>query len=250
MRSAPKQVQYLLFLLAAGSLSGCAKENLNDCLTSTGPERTQRIELPDFTRLFVSDNIEVQLEPDSVNYVEWRGGRNMLQQLTARVEGNQLELANRNTCNWVRSSKREITAIVHFTALDHIIHDGFGKITSNSPLRQPYLRIDITDAGDAEVAADVQESLVTLYETGTITISGKTGLLSVENYGFGSVFANNMSAQTVFGNLAGYGEVHVRAIENLGINMSGATDLHFYGQPAHIDTSRTNGASGRFVFHP
>lgn len=241
---------YFALSLICFLLTGCAKEQLNDCITSTGPERTNRVELPAFKRLLINDNIKVELLPDTVNFVEWRAGRNLLKQLKASVSGNQLVLANENTCNWVRSSKRDITAVVHFTELDHIIHDGFGKVTSNQTLVQPYLRLDITDAGDIEVAAEVNNSLVTLYETGQITLRGKANLLQIENYGYGSVFAQDFTAETVFGKLVGYGEVHARATDNLGIFISGATDLYYYGNPAHIDTSRSNEATGRFIHHP
>jgi len=238
------------FLLISILLGGCAKEQLNDCITSTGPDRTHRVDLPAFKRLYINDNVQVILQPDTVDFVEWQAGRNLLKQLSAKVENEQLLLSNQNTCNWVRSSKRDIKAVIHFTQLDHIIHDGFGKISSAQTLSQPYLRLDVTDAGDIEVSADVKNCLVTLYETGQIRMSGKVNLLQVENYGYGSVFAREMIAQTVFGKLVGYGEVHVRATDNLGVNISGATDLHFYGQPAHIDTTRKAGASGHFIFHP
>lgn len=97
---------------------GCNSPEAPDCLKSTG--RTQTVSrsfasLP--TILEVRDNIDVFITYDSVAGITIEGGKNILPDilLEETAEGHYT-LRNANTCNWVRSYKRKITARVTLPA--------------------------------------------------------------------------------------------------------------------------------------
>src|SRR6185436_10689371 len=123
---------YLFIILFLFMFSSCKKENMCDCFKSTGSTFTEKRVLGDFDQLEVNDNIDVVLVEDTLNYAEVEAGKNLIDLIDTKIDNNQLNIANRNTCNWVRSYKKEITVTVHFKQLKQIVHYGSKEIVSSN----------------------------------------------------------------------------------------------------------------------
>ncbi|WP_299312197.1 head GIN domain-containing protein [uncultured Aquimarina sp.] len=87
----------LMFLVIA-----CDTENALDCFQRTGDIVRKEVEVSDFSRILVLPNIELIIKEGETTSVIIETGDNLLDEVSAVVEGDRLILENTNDCNFVR----------------------------------------------------------------------------------------------------------------------------------------------------
>jgi len=80
----------------------CDTENALDCFQRTGDIITQEVEVADFTRILVNPGVELILKEGETTSVIIETGDNLLNEVSAIVEGGRLILSNANDCNFVK----------------------------------------------------------------------------------------------------------------------------------------------------
>ncbi len=238
----------LFWALLLGGLPGCQKENQFDCFKSTGKTETHVRLLEPFSTIQIFDNFEVELVKDTAYFIELTAGDNLMANLETTVTDGSLTLQNINKCNWVRSHKREIKAVVHAPSFSRIIHDGINTVRTKTELEQDTIRLDVTDAGDFDVQLKSTKIYCTLYEYGNITLKGSASLLVFENFGVGKIYAQQLKAKQVWGNVFGQGDNHVFPIDFLATTFRNSGNVYYYNQPA--ETERQGSGSGQLIAQP
>ena len=109
-------ISFILILL----LVACKKAPERACWKATGAIENLMAPLSSFQYLYIHPHIEVALLQDSLNYVEWQAGSNLLSFLTAEIESDTLQLHNKNGCRFLRYQKGKVKAVVHFTSLKEL----------------------------------------------------------------------------------------------------------------------------------
>ena len=146
----------IIFLVC---LISCDTENAPDCFQRTGDMVRKEVTVPNFTRILVNPNVEMVLKQGEESSVVIETGDNLIDEVTARVEGDRLILENTNDCNLVRDFNQtkifvtapEITEIRSATQFD---------ISSEGVLTYPSLNL---------VSEDFNED--TGYTTGTFHLT-------------------------------------------------------------------------------
>ena len=146
----------IIFLVC---LISCDTENAPDCFQRTGDMVRKEVTVPNFTRILVNPNVEMVLKQGEESSVVIETGDNLIDEVTARVEGDRLILENTNDCNLVRDFNQtkifvtspEITEIRSATQFD---------ISSDGVLTYPSLNL---------VSEDFNED--TGYTTGTFHLT-------------------------------------------------------------------------------
>lgn len=95
-----KKVLYILTLSIL--LCNCNGEDAGDCFQTSGSLILETVEVPEFERILVYRDVELILKSGPEQSVTIETGKNLLSDVEARVEGNQLILFDHNTCNYVR----------------------------------------------------------------------------------------------------------------------------------------------------
>src|SRR5438067_439983 len=80
-------------------VSGCKKENMCDCIKSTGDIITEHRSIADFTELEVYKNVIVTIVQDTVVYADVEAGENLMPLIDTEVSGGVLKITNNNKCN-------------------------------------------------------------------------------------------------------------------------------------------------------
>jgi hypothetical protein len=83
-------------------LHSCDSDNALDCLQTAGPTVVQEVEVVDFDKILVNRGVELILKQSEAHKVTIETGSNLLNDIEVTVEGGQLLLTNKNTCNLVR----------------------------------------------------------------------------------------------------------------------------------------------------
>lgn len=240
----------LLPALALG-LSSCGPGA--DCLTSTGPVRTERRALPaGLKSVYAYDNVDLILVQDTAAgtpYAEVRAGQNLLGDLQTRVEGDQLKLSNTARCNWSRSynSPREVT--LHVPRLTDVFLYGAGNISTAGRFRQDTIFFHLTGAGNLNLDVEATYLWVDLFELGDVTVRGRTGRLQLIVGGNGRFFGQNLRVgQSYFAtNRDSNGDVHLQATDLLTGRIRGNGTVYYSGNPATVSIELSGRGQARRV---
>ena len=88
---------------------GCDTEDGNDCFQKAGKIIQTEVEVQNFSEIMVFERIKLYIQQGPEQKVIIETGENLLNEVTAQVEGERLILKNENSCNLVRDY--EITKI-------------------------------------------------------------------------------------------------------------------------------------------
>ncbi len=166
----------LFYIIAMILVSACDTENAPDCFQRTGNIVRIEVDVPDFTRILVNPNVELVIKDDDEISVVIETGDNLLDEVSAVVKEDRLELNDTNDCAFFRDfnqtkifvSAPNITEIRSATQFD---------ISSDGILNYPSLNL---------FSEDFFEN--TGNTTGTFHLEVNSGTLKVLGNNIGSFF--------------------------------------------------------------
>ena len=226
-----------LILFCVILFAGCQREQLDDCITSAGPEREEIRTLEPFTTVDLSDRIDLVLEHRTSNTISVIAGRNLLDQVRTDVRDGVLYITDHNTCNWVRSFKPRITVVVNIAEVEKLLLRGTGNVTTADTLVRDHFSVEQFNAqGTTTLTVDVN----------TIEIGLHTGAGDVKLYGLCSeaadlysgimapLDASEMSAPVVNINNSGVSDIRCWATERLSVQLRDVGDVYYRDVPLDL----------------
>jgi len=176
----------ILLIFIGVLLLSCDKENANDCFQKTGSIISQEIEVANFTKIKVNRDVELVLREGAVQKVVIQTGSNLLNDVSAIVQGEQLVLSNDNTCNYVRDynvtkvyvTSPNITEIISSTQF-LISSNGVLNYESIAVLSEDFHDSSIIAVGTINLTLNSQEVKVVGNNLTSFNLSGTTGKLNV-----------------------------------------------------------------------
>lgn len=172
-------------LLLAALLAGCNSENAGDCFQVSGDTVQQQVEVPPFTRILVNEGIEMVLREGIEHEVIIETGKNLLNEIQAKVTDGQLILSNTNGCTVFRDYA---PAILYVTAPDitEIRSSTQFTIRSQGTLTYPQLHVysedyngEYLNTGDVYLTVDNNHLQVTFNNLSNCYVSGATNNLTI-----------------------------------------------------------------------
>lgn len=92
----------LAHILLSTFIFACSSEDANDCFKTSGNIIQQEVTVPNFSKILVNRDIELIIKEGVEIKVVIETGENMLNDVTAKVVGDELQLTDNNICNYVR----------------------------------------------------------------------------------------------------------------------------------------------------
>ena len=227
-------------------LNGCGKEQWDDCITSTGPMRTEIRQLASFHMVDLEDRIDLVLEHLPSSSIEVEAGRNLMDQVITEVRDGVLHIRNDNRCNWVRSFKPRITVKVPIEVVDKLILRGTGNVTSTDTVKQDVFEVEQWMAiGTTTLTVDVNAVYIGLHTgAGDVVLRGRASENANLYSGImGTIDASEMRAHSVNINNSGIGDLRCWAEVELNVAIRDAGDVHYRGDPIFVDTQITGSGS-------
>ncbi len=172
----------------------CDTENALDCFQRTGDIIRQEVEVSDFTRILVNPGVELILKEGEITSVIIETGDNLLDEVSAVVEGDRLILSNTNDCNFVRDFN-QTKIFVTAPNITEIRSETQFDISSDGVLRFPSLRLLSEDFNEDNGGNT----------TGTFTMEIDTEILSVVGNNIASFFVKGNVANLYVGFFSGTG---------------------------------------------
>ncbi|TBN02664.1 DUF2807 domain-containing protein [Hyunsoonleella flava] len=197
-----KSIKYIILIVL---VFACDSENANDCFQKTGNIVQEEVVLNAFNKILVNRDIALILKDGPEQKVVIETGKNLLNDVEAKVESARLILTDNNTCNYVRDygitkvyvTSPNITEIRSSTQYD-IRSDGVLTYPTINILSEDFNVPDTFTVGDFVLQID-SNSFSTVFNGLSIAyISGATNSLNVNLAGGDSRFeARDLVAQNV-----------------------------------------------------
>ena len=220
----------LMLLLVA-----CKKAPERVCWKATGAIENLIVPLSSFQYLSIHPHIEVALLQDSLNYVEWQAGSNLLSFLSAEVKSDTLLLHNKNGCRFLRYQNGKVKAVVHFTSLKELhLANSEAVRTVKTWLANDLLIYLKEGVGSVNLALNAQKAIIrNNYGWQTLRLSGNVAALFVDLDGSASLQAPSLMVQdsisfrstSPLSSWVRSGQLKLKA------QLYGAGDLYYTGTP-------------------
>lgn len=227
--------------------TACEREQMNDCVTSTGPERAEERMVGAFTAIELNDRIDLVIEPRTSGSISVEAGRNLLGQLVTEVKDGTLIVRNEMTCNWIRSFKPRITVHVPIGGLQRLILKGTGNVSSTDTIRSDHLQVEQWEGeGSTTLLLHTLTTDIAMHTgAGALTLSGFTNAAYLYSGIMAPIDASGLQADNVTVNNSGVADIRCHADQDLNVQLLDAGDVYYSGTPATITTLITG--SGRLI---
>jgi hypothetical protein len=229
-------------------LSGCAREQMDDCLTSTGPLRREERAMAPFHAVDVADRIDVVLEDRYDGTVIVEAGRSLLPQVETVVVDGVLTVRNDNRCNWVRSYRPRITLFVPIRSVERLVLRGSGAVNATDTIRGERFAVEQWGGeGTVSLCLDVQYLSCALHSgVGDAILRGRCSAVADLYSGvLGAIDASALRTAVVNVNNSGVADIRCWAEDQLAVQVLSRGDVYYRGTPASIQQD-IRGSGGVF----
>ncbi len=230
------ELKWLIPLCIA--LAGCAREQWDDCLTSTGPMHREERALASFHAVDVADRIDVVLEDRAVGTVALDAGRSLLPQLETVVENGVLVVRNGNRCNWVRSYRPRITLFVPVRGVERLVLRGSGAVSGTDTIRcERFVVEQWGGEGTVSLCLEVEHLSCALHSgVGDAILRGRCNAVADLYSGvLGAIDASGLRAAVVNVNNSGVADIRCWSEDRLAVQVLSRGDVYYRGAPAIIE---------------
>jgi len=227
-------------------VTSCKKNSPFDCFKSTGPDVTEIRSVSDFNKISLSDNVNLVLTQDIVNSIKVKAGEHIIDNIETSIEDHELHIANYNTCNWMRSFKREIIVYVGVKNLNEIEYRGSGDITSTNTITGDSLKLQIWDgAGKIDMNVDVRKNTIYFHiGTADVFYQGFAHLSYVSSASFGLIDARELNTTFTYIGSTGSNNCFVNSNFVLEATISSIGNIYYFGDP---EIKLTGGGTGQLI---
>lgn len=195
-----------------------------------------------FTGVSVSGGIDLYLSAGDEAVAVSGAKPEYIERIKTEVEGGILKIwfETKSGINW--NGDRKLKAYVSYKTLQSLAASGGSDVFVDGSIKSGELRMNLSGGSDFKGRVDVENLRVDQSGGSDVHIAGKATTLSVDASG-GSDF-NGYDLITEICNLeaSGGSDIEITANKELSAHATGASDIHYKGQPA-VKEAKASGAS-------
>jgi hypothetical protein len=225
-----KMIQFYatsLFMLLM-ALSQTAAPLMAQQLRGNGNMQTQDREVAGFKGLNVSGGFAVEVTQGNQESLRIEAEENLLPNIRTEVRGGVLHIYNKDGITTSKGMKAYIT----MRELNSVNISGGVKVTGKSSFRTDALKLNMSGASKVTMDVNTKELEADMSGASKIELTGKADVLDMDMSGASKVEAADFQAKRVKVEASGASKIKVYATEELDINASGATVVHYKGSPS------------------
>jgi hypothetical protein len=214
----------LLISIAAAilTLAGC-----QGGIIGNGKVETRDEKIGNFTRLVISGNFHVFIEPSDKPTLRMEMDENLYDIVKVNEEGSTLRIETR--LNILQA--REKNLYIGIRDLEKMELSGAIKMVSDSVLRLGSLNILVTGAARLDFEIEAKSLKVDLSGASECDFKGKVDEFRIQLSGAGDIDALDLIARDVEVDLSGAGGARVYAKDRLDVSISGVGSVRYRGEP-------------------
>lgn len=250
--SSAVQKSLICFLILSVS---CNSENTPDCLQNAGDLTRIQVDLPEFSDITVFENLNLVLKEGPEQSVEIESGEFLIDEISAKVEGDRLVVRNENGCNIFREYGLS-TIYVTSPNIEQVRSSTGLLISSDGPLSYPNLSLvsesfnepeaETTD-GSFDIQLENERVSIVVNGIAYFKLSGTTNNLNITvAAGDTRIEAENLEALNVSLNHRGSNDILVNPRQRISGVIRGYGDVISVNRPNEVEVDEI--FEGRLIF--
>ena len=236
----------IVYLFIITLIAACNSEDASDCFQTEGNLLQQEVMVNSFEQILVNSDVELIIKEGAEYSVSIETGENLLNDVDAIVVGNELQLTDNNSCNYVRDygiTKIYVTA----PNLKSIKNSSQYEVSSDGVLTYSELSLVSEDfnvpgsftVGDFRLQVAIEDLDVVSNNISSFYISGTVNNLDIGFFpGAGRFEGANLIAQNVNVYHRGSNDMIVNPQVSLSGELRGTGDLISVNEPATINVEQ------------
>lgn len=232
-----KTLNLKISLLALAAIVAFGSCRFN-CIKGSGHEANTNRTVPNFAEIKVSGGYHIILKQDSSLSLNISADDNVLKYIRTDVDGDRLRISTkRNIC-----SQKPITITIGVKRLEAIEGSGAIELENQGKLNVNDLKMKFS--GASKVNMDLNANNVRTEGSGAteINLKGQATSHSVHLTGSGKLNALDFIVDKYDVETTGASECKINVLNELNTHTTGAADIQYRGNPAHINNSKTGAA--------
>ena len=228
----------ITYVICLTVLVSCKRENMCDCVKSTGPTNTIYRNLTDFKCIYIKDKMDLYLTQGPNFEVRVEAGANLQKLIKTELNGETLNVFNTNRCNWVRGYKHKINVYITAPYFKHIKHGGLGVIQSTGTITQDEISLRTENSGDFRLDLNTGRIAGSAHGNGDMYLTGITDKLESDYTGTNYLYASGLTVRNyVYLHSVTIGHAHINAPENglMDIVIDRSGNIYYKGNPSTIN---------------
>jgi len=223
------RVAAILALVGLLIVSGTSCKWTIGVIKGSGDIISEERDVSGFNEIHFSGMGDLIIEQGDIEALTIEADDNIIDLIETEVSGEQLEIGLRRGINIVPTTRIKMYLTVK--DLDRISLSGLGDIDCSS-FKTDELRFSISGSGnvDFNIEADSLETEVS--GLGDIYLKGKAGSHEIDISGSGKYDAKELESNDCRIKVSGLGSATVNVSDNLDIDISGAGNVYYVGQPS------------------
>ena len=225
----------LVFGLLVLFFSNCKKANERTCWKSAGEQTTKIIPVSAFEKLELYEHIKYTLIQDSLDFIEIKAGKNLIDLIEISSENSILKIENLNKCNFLGYQKRKVAVEIHVRNLKEIYFKGTDSLVNKGIINLDNLNVEIEDgAGSINFNLNAKSvNFLIPHGWGDFKLKGFTKFFRVDIDGSGYFDTLELQVQDSISILSISPILSKINAENckLKVELNGEGDLWYYGIP-------------------
>jgi hypothetical protein len=228
-------LKIICIVVLALSFSSCKKESKGSCLMGAGVDATERRNLKEsFHEIKAEDNIHLLLIQDSLNYIQLKGGKNLLPYIETEIRDGVLHFKNHAKCTFLKGYEHDIKAELHFTSFKTIWNWGSGNISSNDTLRFDTLLLNAQESiGKYDLILNNYKTMASLH-TGVsdFLLKGFSHDFFCYSRGTGNIKAAALKSEFVYANNISALDFFVGSPQRMEVLIQYKGSIYYKGNPS------------------
>jgi len=245
-----RNILIILTLCLFASFQSCKKTPL-----SIGRIVTETRALPDFSEVYLNDNISLTIVRSDTCYIEITTGENIIENITSNVSDNILSLCNTNNLDWIRTYDYELSATLYYKNIQKIVSNSSGTLNSRNQFNDPdfddYYWIEVDGgSGDIDIILNDCKKVHFLYYSGTsrVTFRGENNhYMQIDKHSYGILDARNCAVQRIDIHNRAIADCYVWASDVLNAQISHCGNIYYKGEPDRISITYGDFAKGQLI---
>jgi hypothetical protein len=229
----------LIFLLTA-----CQKPAGRACWKKSGVQTESELTLDAFQYVRLHDGIELILIQDTVNFLKWEAGDNLMNFLEAQIMADTLHLKNLNHCRFLRYKNGKVKAYLHFKSIKELFLANSESVSTSNLWSADQLLVHLEEGvGKVNLELEVDQlEIRNIYGWQPLNLEGQCKALFVDLDGSASL---NSSGLLVADSISFRSSSPISSQINadgsiLKAQLYGPGDLYYTGLPSAIYKSEYN----------
>lgn len=183
---------FVIYIVCLFALISCKKENMCDCVKSTGPINTIYRDVANFNCIYIKDKMDLYLTQGPNFEVRVEAGANLQKLIKTELEGETLNVFNTNRCNWVRGYKHKINVYITAPYFKFIKNGGVGVIESVGTITQDEISLRAENSGDFKLNVNMDKVVCSAHGNGDTYLTGFTKRLESDYTGTNYLYAYDL----------------------------------------------------------